>query len=71
LTVILSGLKKELAGMEEELQNCVACDSIKIQEKKRAVVLAKFAGLVIVSPHRSIVANPESWTTIPASRATF
>jgi len=67
----LSSLKNELAGMEEELQNYVACDPIKIQEKKRAVVLVKFAGPVIVSPHRSIVANPKSQTTILASRTTF
>lgn len=39
----LSGLKSDLAGMEEELQNYGACDPTKIQEKKRAVVLAKEA----------------------------
>lgn len=31
--------------MEEELQNYGACDPIKIQEKKRAVVLAKEAAI--------------------------
>jgi len=31
--------------MEEELQNYGACDPIKIQEKKRAVVLAKEAAV--------------------------
>ncbi|KAF9648572.1 meiotic nuclear division protein 1 [Thelephora ganbajun] len=41
----LSGLKKDLEGMEEELQNYGACDPVKIQEKKRAVVLAKEAAI--------------------------
>jgi len=31
--------------MEEELQNYGACDPVKIQEKKRAVVLAKEAAI--------------------------
>ena len=31
--------------MEEELQNYGACDPIKIQEKKRAVILAKEAAV--------------------------
>jgi len=41
----LSGLKKDLADMEEELQAYGACDPAKIQEKKRAVVLAKEAAI--------------------------
>lgn len=41
----LSGLKKVLTEMEEELQKYGACDPIKIQEKKRAVVLAKEAAI--------------------------
>lgn len=41
----LSGLKRDLAGMEEELQNYGACDPVKIQEKKRAVVLAREAAI--------------------------
>ncbi|KAF9792675.1 meiotic nuclear division protein 1 [Thelephora terrestris] len=41
----LSGLKKDLADMEEELQAYGACDPVKIQEKKRAVVLAKEAAI--------------------------
>jgi hypothetical protein len=41
----LSGLKKELTEMEEELQNYGACDPTKIQEKKRAVILAKEAAI--------------------------
>jgi len=41
----LSDLKKNLAETEEELRDYGACDPIKIQEKKRAVVLAKEAAI--------------------------
>lgn len=47
----LSGLKKDLADMEEELQKYGACDTVKIQEKKRAVVLAKEAAIRWTGDH--------------------
>lgn len=37
--------------MEEELQNYGACDPIKIQEKKRAAVLAKEASIRWTGDH--------------------
>ena len=59
--------------MEEELQNCGACDPIKIQEKKRAVVLAKEAairwtgdrfhyvlGMLLTLDHRQLFLPQES-----------
>ncbi|KAF9647269.1 hypothetical protein BDM02DRAFT_3098387, partial [Thelephora ganbajun] len=39
----LSGLKRNLTGMEEKLENYGARDPVKTQEKERAVVLAKEA----------------------------
>jgi hypothetical protein len=44
--------------MEEELQNYGACDPIKIQEKKRAVVLAKEAAVRWTGDHVYCVAEP-------------
>ncbi|KAI0769463.1 meiotic nuclear division protein 1, partial [Trametes elegans] len=41
----LSALEKEHAQLEAELKAYGACDPAKVEEKKRAVVLAKEAGL--------------------------
>ena len=40
----LTELKKEYAKMEGELAAYGACDPIKLEEKKRAVVLARTVG---------------------------
>ncbi|TFK53579.1 meiotic nuclear division protein 1 [Heliocybe sulcata] len=41
----LSDLKKELQTLEDELAQYGACDPVKIEEKKRALVLAKEAAI--------------------------
>ena len=41
----LAGLKAEYAKLETELAAFGACDPVKIEEKKRAVILAKEAAI--------------------------
>ncbi|KDQ57633.1 hypothetical protein JAAARDRAFT_130220, partial [Jaapia argillacea MUCL 33604] len=41
----LATLKKELAALQQELAQYGACDPIKVEEKKRAVTLAKEAAV--------------------------
>ncbi|THH21318.1 hypothetical protein EW146_g189 [Bondarzewia mesenterica] len=41
----LAGLKQKIAELEKELQAYGACDPVKVEEKKRAVTLAKEAAV--------------------------
>ncbi|PCH43455.1 meiotic nuclear division protein 1 [Wolfiporia cocos MD-104 SS10] len=41
----LAAAKKEVTDLENELAQCGACDPVKVEEKKRAVMLAKEAAV--------------------------
>ena len=42
---VLTSLKKQLSDLETEISAYGACDPVKIEEKKRGVILAKEAAI--------------------------
>lgn len=60
----LAATTKELAGLQAELDAFGACDPVKVEEKRRAAVLAREAalrhtglGVHFPTPHIGVVSN--------------